>query len=136
MTGHAGRMGTRRKTGMARLLMAAATLTMAACASTPGHAPTEHPLSNAITWSTASESDNFGFDVYRAKQADGPYERITPQPLLGGGTTDLPRDYRYVDRGIEAETVYFYYVESISLSGKRKRFTPVMKAAPKKRPDS
>ena len=136
-----GRASTRllripRGTGLARLLMTAATLTMAACTGAPVHEPTGHRLTNTVKWSTASESDNFGFDVYRAEQRDGPYERITPQPVLGAGTTDLPRDYRFVDDGIEADTAYFYYVESISLSGKRKRFTPIMEAPPKQPPDS
>jgi hypothetical protein len=89
------------------------------------------PLTNTVTWSTASESDNFGFDVYRAERREGPYERITAQPLEGGGTTDLPRDYRFVDERVEPGVEYFYYVESVSLSGERRRFTPIMRAAPK-----
>lgn len=138
MTGQASNMHPRipGRTGVAGLLMAAATLTMAACAGTPAPGPSEHRLTNTITWSTASESDNFGFDIYRAEHRDGPYERITPQPVLGAGTTDLPGDYRFVDHRIEAGTAYFYYVESISLSGKRKRFTPIMEAPPRQPPDS
>lgn len=112
--------------------VAAAALTIAACSSAPVHVSGNEQLTNTITWSTASESDNFGFDIYRGEESDGPFARITPQPVLGAGTTDLPRDYRFVDNRIEADTVYFYYVESISLSGERKRFTPVMKAPPKK----
>jgi len=135
MTGRAGKIHLRipGRSGIARLLMAAATFTMTACAGAPGRAPAEHRLTNTITWSTASESDNFGFDVYRAEQVDGPYARITPQPILGAGTTDLTTGYRFVDDEIEADTVYWYYAESISLSGERKRFTPVMKAPPKNR---
>jgi len=88
-------------------------------------------LSNTVRWSTASESDNFGFDVYRSEHADGPFERITVQPETGAGTTDLRQRYWFEDRGIKPGTVYFYYVESISLDGRRKRLTPVMKAQAK-----
>lgn len=102
---------------------------VSACSVSAGRAG--ESLSNTVTWSTASESDNFGFDVYRAERRDGPYERITARPLEGGGTTDLPRDYRFVDEQVEPGVEYFYYVESISLSGERRRFTPIMRAAPK-----
>ncbi|MEX0915418.1 MAG: hypothetical protein WD397_16295 [Wenzhouxiangellaceae bacterium] len=116
------------------LSMAAAALAIAACTSAPMQESGNHRLTNTVTWSTASESNNFGFDIYRGEQNDGPFERITAQPVLGAGTTDLPRDYRFVDREIEAGKIYFYYVESISLSGERKRFTPVMKAPAKQPP--
>lgn len=102
---------------------------LAACAAVPE--ARELGVSNTVTWSTASESDNFGFDVYRSRSRDGRFERISNQPLVGGGTTDLPRDYRFVDDDIEIGTEYFYYVESISLSGERQRFTPVMRAPAK-----
>lgn len=102
---------------------------MGGCAVAPEAADKE--LTNAIRWSTASESDNFGFDVYRSEDRGGPFERVTDHPLAGGGTTDLPRTYRFVDEDIQAGQAYFYYVESISLSGERKRFTPVMRAPPK-----
>ncbi len=114
---------------LGRLLAAASVAVMAGCAVAPEAGQVE--LSNTVTWSTASESDNFGFDVHRSERRDGRFERITEQPLEGGGTTDLPRDYRFVDDDIESGQEYFYYVESISLSGERKRFTPVMRAPPK-----
>lgn len=111
----------------------AAALALAGCATSqrPADDAVSRELSNAITWSTASESDNFGYDVYRSENRDGPFVRITPQPLVGAGTTDLPHDYRFVDREIEPGKAYFYYVESISLGGRRERFTPLMKAPPK-----
>jgi len=84
--------------------------------------------SNKLKWSTASEVDNFGYDVYRGDSEDGPFQRITKEPLLGAGTTDVPSYYTYVDDTIEPGRTYYYYVESISLSGVRQRFTPVIRA--------
>lgn len=123
-----------RRPGAAWPLVVATILALSGCARTPVGDPALHGPTNTITWSTASESDNFGFDIYRAEHPEGPFVRITPQPVVGAGTTDLPREYRYVDRDIEAGKGYFYYVESISLSGQRKRFTPVMEAPPKQPP--
>jgi hypothetical protein len=92
------------------------------------------PPSHRIRWTTASEVDNFGFDVYRGESAEGPFVRVTPQPLAGGGTSDVPRSYEFLDTAIDPTKAYWYYVESISLSGERERFTPVQKVGPKQPP--
>ena len=88
-------------------------------------------LRNTLRWKTASEVDNFGFDVYRGDSEDGPFERLTEQPIPGAGTTDEPQEYVFVDDTIEAGEVYWYYIESISMLGVRERFTPVFKAKAK-----
>ena len=88
-------------------------------------------FSNTLRWATASEVDNFGFDVYRSQDQDGPFVRLTETPVLGAGTSDLPSNYEYVDVTIDPRQSYFYYVESISMSGVRERFTPVIAAKPK-----
>lgn len=90
-------------------------------------------LSNTIRWSTASEVDNFGFDVYRSESPDGPFERLNEDTIEGGGTTDEPREYSWTDDTIDPHTTYYYYVESLSMTGEREKFTPVGKA-PAKRP--
>lgn len=91
-------------------------------------------LSNSLRWTTASEVDNFGFDVYRADREEGPFARLTQEPIPGAGTTDVPTNYAYVDDTIEPDREYFYYVESISMDGRREHFTPVVRVAPKRRP--
>lgn len=90
--------------------------------------PTARPLQNTIRWKTASEVENFGFDVYRGPAEEGPFERITPSPVPGAGTVDEPHAYQYSDETIEAGVTYWYYVESISMQGVREKFTPTFKA--------
>lgn len=100
--------------------------------STAAPAPAAAPrIANTIRWSTASEVDNFGFDVYRAEAADGPFVRLTAKPVAGAQTTDEPQAYAFVDDTILPGRAYFYFVESISLAGVRERFTPVIRAGPK-----
>ena len=91
------------------------------------------PLTNTLKWTTASEVDNFGFDIYRGLTEDGPFERITRGPLPGAGTTDEPQRYVYVDEDIDPSRDYFYYIESISMGGVREVFSPVIRA-PAKQP--
>ncbi|MEM6454910.1 MAG: hypothetical protein AAF772_07425 [Acidobacteriota bacterium] len=93
-------------------------------------------LSNTLRWATASEVDNFGYDVYRGEAEDGPFERVTETPVRGAGTTDEPQHYVFTDDTIAPETVYWYYVESISLTGHRERFTPIFAAKAKPAPSA
>lgn len=122
-------VGRKRLMPAAVLMMGCVSGLMTGCAIEPKESSDQ--LINVISWSTASESDNFGFDVYRSETEQGPFVRISTEPLEGGGTTDLPRNYRFVDETIVSGQEYFYYVESISLSGQRQRFTPLMKAPAK-----
>lgn len=86
---------------------------------------------NTLRWSTASEVDNFGFNVYRGDSEDGPFVRLTEDPIPGAGTTDAPSRYSYADDTIDPRKAYWYYVESLSMGGEIERFTPVFRAKPK-----
>jgi hypothetical protein len=94
-----------------------------------GTSEDEH--ANTLRWKTATEVDNFGFDVYRSVSEDGPFERINEDPIPGAGTTDEPTSYEYVDDTIDPTRAYYYYLESISMSGERKKFTPTIHAKAK-----
>lgn len=96
----------------------------------------EGGYTNTLRWKTASEVDNFGFDVYRSESEDGPFERLTERPVQGAGTSDVPSEYSWVDTAIDPRRAYYYYVESISMSGERERFTPVIRAKPKLEADA
>lgn len=93
------------------------------------------PYKNTLRWSTATEVDNFGFDIFRADKEEGPFKQINEDPVMGAGTTDVPTKYTYEDATIDPKRTYYYYVESISMGGVRERFTPVIKAKPKLPPD-
>lgn len=90
------------------------------------------PEPNTVRWATASEKDNFGYDVYRGLSEQGPFERINKDTIPGAGTTDIPQQYEYTDSAIQPGVVYWYYVESISLNGDRQRMTPIYPSTLKK----
>jgi hypothetical protein len=94
----------------------------------------EAPPVNTLKWTTASEVDNFGFDVYRSNSEDGPFERITAMPIPGAGTTDEPQSYVWVDDTIDPRQDYYYYIESISMASQREPFSPVIRAPAKEPP--
>lgn len=124
------------------LLLLAGACRSAAPAADPSSAPPPAPAApaadeggktykNKIKWATATEMDNFGYDVYRSRSEDGPFERLNPDVIEGAGTTDEPTRYEYVDDTIDPRRTYYYYVESISMAGVRERFTPIGEAPPK-----
>ena len=86
---------------------------------------------NSLKWTTASEVDNFGFDIFRGVSKEGPFEKMTDDPLPGAGTTDEPQSYLWEDFEIEKGQDYFYYIESISMAGVREQFSPIIKAPAK-----
>lgn len=86
---------------------------------------------NTLRWVTQSEEDNFAYDVFRGLNEQGPFTRINSRSILGAGTTDLVQHYDYTDTAIATGVVYWYYIESISLTGERKRLTPVFASRPK-----
>jgi hypothetical protein len=96
--------------------------------------PAAQRVKNTAHWTTASEQDNFGYDVYRADSEKGPFVKLTKQPILGNGTTDETHKYAFVDDSIDPCKDYWYYIESIATDGSREKFTPVFHAPAKRHP--
>ena len=121
-------------------------LPLAAFAATPASAPatggcgsqTKIPLAqrvkNTAHWTTASEENNFGYDVYRAESEKGPFVKLTKTPILGNGTTLETHNYGFADDAIDPCKDYWYYVESIATDGSREKFTPVFHVPAKRHP--
>jgi len=70
-----------------------------------------------LRWITESETNNLGFEVYRAESKDGPFEKINPHRIEGAGTTASQQKYEYIDDTAVAGNQYFYYIENIDFSG-------------------
>lgn len=86
--------------------------------------PKESRLFNNIKWKTASEQDNFGYDIYRSDTQEGDYQIINEDTLEGAGTTVNETVYEFQDDKIDPCKVYYYYIESIAMDGTREAFTP------------
>lgn len=85
-----------------------------------------------INWSTESEEDNYGYNIYRSKSEEGPFRKINETIIQGAGTTSDPHEYVFVDQPLEIGESYYYYIESVSFAGVKERFTPVSKVVVKK----
>ena len=95
--------------------------------------PAAQRVANTARWTTASEQNNFGFDVFRGDAEAGPFVKLTKEPILGAGTSDETHKYEYRDDSIDPCRDYWYYIEGISTSGAHEKFSPVFHAPAKVR---
>jgi len=79
--------------------------------------PDDSPGRVYIRWRTETQEDNYGFNIYRAKTPDGPYEKVNRAIIPGEGTTNIPKDYCYIDQGLPRGEKFYYYIESVSNQG-------------------
>jgi len=67
-----------------------------------------------LEWGTASESNNYGFEIQRSKNDHQAFNKIGF--VNGNGTTSNPHFYRYVDENLENGT-YYYRLKQIDFTG-------------------
>lgn len=71
-----------------------------------------------VQWSTATEINNAGFNLYRAESENGEYVKINSELISAQGTSTQGTTYTYIDRGLKNGEAVFYKLEDIDLSGK------------------
>ena len=72
-----------------------------------------------VAWKTVSETDNYGFEIYRKRGETSDWTKIAF--VDGHGTTLTPQSYSHVDRGVTFGK-YSYQIKQIDLDGKSKAF--------------
>ena len=87
-----------------------------------------------VSWETATELDNLGFNVYRANSAGGERIRLNDWliPSQSPGST-VGSSYQFVDRSAEPGMAYHYWLEDIDLEGVGRMNGPVAVQMPRAR---
>jgi hypothetical protein len=78
-----------------------------------------------LTWSTASESENLGFNIYRSR--DGVRERINPGLVAGSAlktTANMRAGYSYVWWDPDATASSQYWIEDVGFRGTGTMYGP------------
>jgi hypothetical protein len=78
-----------------------------------------------LRWETGSELDNLGFHLYRSSVEEGPYERITGNPIPGLGSSVQGARYSHVDSDLTNGETYYYRLEDIETRGVMNLHGPV-----------
>jgi hypothetical protein len=75
-----------------------------------------------VAWKTVSETNNYGFEIYRKRGDAGDWTNIGF--VEGHGTTLAAQSYSYLDRSLPFGT-YYYQIKQVDLDGKSETF-PLM----------
>lgn len=72
----------------------------------------------SLEWATASETDNFGFNLYRATALDGEQTQLNEGliPSLVAPGSPYGAEYSFVDETAEPGVLYYYWLEDVELS--------------------
>lgn len=79
------------------------------------YAPRSVSRAILLRWDTATETNNFGFDVERAFGAEKNWSKVGF--VKGAGTTSQPKQYQYLDDAASEAGVYFYRLRQIDTDG-------------------
>jgi hypothetical protein len=72
-----------------------------------------------LSWVTASETNNIGWNLYRSLTEDGAFVKVNEALIPGAGTSSKINVYEYLDRTATAASTYWYYLEQVDLDGTR-----------------
>ncbi len=83
-----------------------------------------------LNWTTQSETENLGWNIYRSLSQNGWQEdsvfQINPNMIPGQGTTSELTQYTYQDvYDIVEDETYYYWLQSVSISGEVEIYGPV-----------
>ncbi|MCB0203228.1 MAG: hypothetical protein H6649_02705 [Caldilineae bacterium] len=74
-----------------------------------------------IRWSTETEVDTAGFNVYRSQSEEGPWTKINPSLIPGSPDPIRGGSYVFTDTNVLAGVTYWYELEEVELSGQTTR---------------
>jgi hypothetical protein len=82
-----------------------------------------------LTWTTASERDNAGFNIYRSDSADGEYTKINGALISAKGSVTEGAAYRFADWSVKKGETYYYKLEDVDMSGSTTQHGPISATA-------
>lgn len=76
-----------------------------------------------IQWTTSTEQNTAGFQLYRSLTPDGDFLLLTPDIIPSQGSSVTGHTYKYTDHTIEANRSYHYLLEEVEFNGNRTQHT-------------
>ena len=70
-----------------------------------------------VEWTTETEVDTAGFNLYRSDSPDGSYIKINHDLIPGSSDPLLGAKYVYTDTNVVAGRTYYYKLEDVELDG-------------------
>ena len=85
-----------------------------------------------LTWTTESEVENLGFNIYKSLYFNEQFTIINDQLIPGHGNTSTRHEYQYIDRNVINGIEYWYQLEDVSYAGETEKHN-IVSAIPKGR---
>ena len=79
----------------------------------------------SVVWQTAQETNNKGFNLYRAEAEGGAYVKLNGGLIPASSISGEGRRYEFVDTTAVRGRIYYYRLEDVDVSGKVKFHGPV-----------
>ena len=79
-----------------------------------------------IEWSTASELDTVGFNIYRSDSPERGYQKINKHLIPSQGDALSGGDYLYRDNSVDEGKTYYYQLEDIDSVGNATRHDSIV----------
>ena len=70
-----------------------------------------------LSWTTASEVNTAGFNLYRSERPEGPYTRINSQLIPASADQLIGDKYVYQDNNVSPGKTYYYQLEDVEYNG-------------------
>ncbi len=70
-----------------------------------------------LNWTTQTETENYGFHVYRSLFEDRDYVKITQTIIPGAGSSEVIHYYSYTDATVEPSKTYYYKLAALDYNG-------------------
>jgi len=78
-----------------------------------------------VKWTTASEIDNEGFNIWRSTTKDGEYTLVNNELIPGEGGVTTPHSYTFTDSTAQAGVTYYYKLEDVDADGTKTMHGPL-----------
>ncbi|MBI5878709.1 MAG: hypothetical protein HZB53_13750 [Chloroflexi bacterium] len=92
--------------------------------STP--APSRPLAPVVLKWTTKSEINTAGFNVFRAEDRAGPFTQVNPDLIPASNDAIAGGQYVYTDTASIAGVTYYYVLEDVEMNGRRTQHDPFM----------
>lgn len=79
-----------------------------------------------LDWSTASEFDTIGYNIYRSDNLDGEYVRVNLNIIPVAQDSLIGSEYTYRDTDVIPGLVYYYELEDVNMDGQASRSSPIV----------
>ena len=79
-----------------------------------------------IEWETASELDTVGYNLFRSQAQEDPGAKINPDLIPASVDPLSGKEYSYLDTQVEADQVYYYWLEDVNQLGSTNRHGPIV----------